>query len=116
MPDIVVVGVVALVAALVGFFVALLIRRSFALNSEATARANSERLVAEARAKQKEILLEAKDEAIKVAKAAEAENKERRSELQRFETRIDKKDQQLDEQASALVEREKKLAEKEQAI
>ncbi|MBI3522336.1 MAG: ribonuclease Y [Chloroflexi bacterium] len=116
MPDIVVVGLVALVAALVGFFTALLIRRSFALASEATARANSERLVAEARAKQKEILLEAKDEAIRVAKAAEADNKDRRAELQRYETRLDKKDEQLDEQASALVEREKKIAQKELAI
>ena len=70
MPDILVVGLVALVAGLVGFAIALLLRRSFALASETAARANSERLVAEARAKQKEIILEAKDEALKVAKAA----------------------------------------------
>src|SRR5438552_6656668 len=64
MPDILVVGLVALVAGLMGFGFALLLRRSFALASETAARANSVRLVAEARAKQKEIILEAKDEAL----------------------------------------------------
>src|SRR5439155_19174939 len=65
MPDIVVVGLVALVAAIVGFGIALLLRRSFALASETTARANADRLLAEARARQNQILLEAKDEALK---------------------------------------------------
>jgi len=111
-----VVGFVALVAALLGFVVALLVRRSFALGSESTARANAERLVAEANARQKEILLEAKDEAIKVAKAAEAENRERRSELQRYEARLDKKDEQLDTQTAELADRERKLTEREAGL
>ncbi|MGH2492774.1 MAG: Rnase Y domain-containing protein, partial [Candidatus Limnocylindria bacterium] len=97
MPDPLVVGLSALVGGLVGFAVALLLRRSLALGSETTARANSERLIAEARAKQKEIILEATDEAIKLAKTAETEIRERRSELQRYETRMDKKDEQLDQ-------------------
>jgi len=113
MPDPLVVGLVALVGGLVGFVVALLLRRSLALGSETTARANSERLVAEARAKQKEIILEAKDEAIKLAKTAETENRERRSELQRYETRLDKKDEQLDQKLAAVDQRERRLVEKE---
>jgi ribonuclease Y len=113
MPDPLVVGLAALVGGLVGFAVALLVRRSLALSSEATARANSERLVAEARAKQKEIILEAKDEAIKLAKTAETENRERRAELQRYETRLDKKDEQLDQKLAAVDQRERRLVEKE---
>jgi ribonuclease Y len=113
MPDPLVVGLVALVGGLVGFVVALLLRRSLALSSETTARANSDRLVAEARAKQKEIILEAKDEAIKLAKTAETENRERRSELQRYETRLDKKDEQLDQKLAAVDQRERRLVEKE---
>src|SRR5437870_12888655 len=93
MPDIVVVGLVALVAAIVGFGIALLLRRSFALASETTARVNADRLLAEARARQNQIILEAKDEALKVAKTAELENRERRAELQRYEGRLDKKDE-----------------------
>ncbi len=116
MPDILVVGLVALVAGLVGFGIALLLRRSFALSSEATARANGERLLAEARAKQKEIILEAKDEAIKVAKTAEAENRERRAELQRYETRLDKKDEQLDQKIAQVDERDRRLGDREKAL
>jgi ribonucrease Y len=113
MSDPLYVGLAALVGGLVGFAVALLIRRSVALSSETTARANSERLIAEARAKQKEIILEAKDEAIKLAKTAETENRERRAELQRYETRLDKKDEQLDQRLAAVDQRERKLVEKE---
>ena len=116
MPDILVVGLVALVAGLVGFAIALLLRRSFALASETAARANSERLVAEARAKQKEIILEAKDEALKVAKAAETENRERRAELQRFESRLDKKDEQLDQKVAQVEERDRRLGEREAEV
>ncbi len=112
MPDILVVGLTALVGGLVGFGIALVLRRSFALSSETTARANAERLLAEARAKQKEIILEAKDEALKVAKSAETENRERRAELQRYETRLDKKDEQLDQKTAQVEERERRLVEK----
>jgi ribonuclease Y len=113
MPDPLVVGLAALVGGLVGFAVALLVRRSLALGSETAARANGERLVAEARAKQKEILLEAKDEAITLAKTAETENRERRAELQRYESRLDKKDEQLDQKLAGVDQRERRLVEKE---
>jgi ribonucrease Y len=113
MSDPLVVGLAALVGGLVGFAVALLVRRSLALGSETAARANGDRLIAEARAKQKEILLEAKDEALTLAKTAETENRERRAELQRYETRLDKKDEQLDQRLAAVDQRERRLVEKE---
>jgi ribonuclease Y len=116
MPDILVVGLVALVAAIVGFGIALLLRRSFALASETTARANADRLLAEARARQNQIILEAKDEALKVAKNAELENRERRAELQRYESRLDKKDEQLDQKIAQVDERDRRFGQKEQEL
>ena len=116
MPDLLVVGVIALVAGLVGFGIAVFLRRSLALGSEAAARANAERLVAEASARQKEILLDAKDEAIKVAKAAEVEVRERRSELQRYESRLDKKDEQLDAKVAQVEERDRRLGERDKQL
>jgi len=116
MPDIVVVGLVALVAAIVGFGIALLLRRSFALASETTERANADRLLAGARARQNQIILEAKDEALKVAKTAELENRERRAELQRYEGRLDKKDEQLDQKIAQVDERDRRLTSKEQEL
>src|SRR5437660_12249927 len=116
MPDILVVGLVALVAGLVGFGIALLLRRSFALASETTARANADRLLAEARARQNQIILEAKDEALKVAKTADTQNRERRAELQRYEGRLDKKDEQLDQKIAQVDERDRRLGQKEQEL
>jgi ribonuclease Y len=114
MPDNLVVGLIALVVgALVGFAIALFLRRSIALSSETTARANADRLLAEARTKQKEIILEAKDEALTVAKTTELENRERRAELQRYETRVDKKDEQLDTKLAQVEERDRRLGERE---
>ena len=116
MSDIFVVGLVALVAGLVGFGIALMVRRSFALGSETAARANADRLLAEARARQNQIILEAKDEALKVAKTAELENRERRAELQRYEGRLDKKDEQLDQKIAQVDERDRRLGQKEQEL
>ena len=114
MSDPAVVGLLALVAGLVvGIVIAVVARRQLALGREAEARANSERLVAEARAKQKEIILEAKDEALKVAKAAELENRERRAELQRYESRLDKKDEQVDQKTAQVEDRDRRLGLKE---
>jgi ribonuclease Y len=116
MPDILVVGAVALAAGLVGFFLALFVRRSIALSSEQTARANADRLLAEARAKQKEIILEAKDEALRIAKQRESEDRERRAELQRYEARLDKKDEQLDTKTEQVEARDGRLAEREKEL
>ncbi|MGH2499363.1 MAG: ribonuclease Y [Candidatus Limnocylindria bacterium] len=116
MSDFLVVGAVALVAVVVGFAIALLLRRALALSSETTAHANADRLVAEARAKQKEIILEAKDEALQTAKTAEAENRERRAELQRYETRLDKKDEQLDAKVAQVEERDRRLDDREASL
>src|SRR5438105_7382569 len=117
MSDPIVVGLLALVVGLVvGTVIAVIARRQLALGREAEARANSERLVVEARAKQKEIILEAKDEALKVAKAAETENRERRAELQRFESRLDKKDEQLDQKVAQVEERDRRLGEREAEV
>jgi ribonuclease Y len=116
MPDILVVGLVALVAGLVGFAIALFFRRSFALSSEQAARANADRLLAEARGKQKEIILEAKDEALRIAKQRESDERERRAELQRYETRLDKKDQQLDTKIEQVEERDRRIGEREKEL
>src|SRR5256885_15843778 len=112
MPDMLVVGLVALVAGLLGFGIALFLRRSFALSSETAARATADRLLAEARTKQKDIILEAKDEALKVAKTAENENRERRAELQRYESRLGKKGEKHDPPGAGVGGRGKKVDEK----
>ena len=82
MPDLVVV-VVAAIAAAVGIAIGFVLRRVVATNAVKHAEHYSERLVAEARAKQKEIVLEGKDEALHLRRAAEEEARETRATLQR---------------------------------
>ena len=57
--------------------------------------------VKEAEARKKEILLEAKDQLIREQKQQERENRERRSDLQRFERRLAQKEELLDKRVEA---------------
>ena len=84
MPDNTVI-VAAAAALVVGIAIGYLSRRFLAANSVKHAEGYAERLMAEARAKQKEIVLEGKDDALKVQRAAEEEAREKRTDLQRQE-------------------------------
>jgi len=77
MPEFAVVAVAA-VAAVIGVFVGFMARRFVAANAVKHAERYAQRLEAEARAKQKEIVLEGKDEALHLRRAAEEEAREQR--------------------------------------
>ncbi|HAU51297.1 MAG TPA: ribonuclease Y, partial [Clostridiales bacterium] len=70
----------------------------------------------EAEAQKKEILLNAKDELIRERNQQERENRERRAEVQRFEARVNKKEELLDQRAADFEKNEKELAEKKSAM
>ncbi len=72
MPDPFVV-LVAAVAVIAGIVIGFLARRMLSAESVKHAEHYAERLIAEARAKQKEIVLEGKDEALRLRRAAEEE-------------------------------------------
>ncbi|HEX2844530.1 MAG TPA: Rnase Y domain-containing protein, partial [Candidatus Limnocylindria bacterium] len=106
MTDIVVLIVVAAVAAVIGIAIGFVARRVFAANAVRHAEQYAERLVAEARAKQKEIVLEGKDEALHLRRAAEEEAREARATLQRSERRLLDREEALDRKVAAFEERE----------
>ena len=66
-----------------GIVIGFLARRFLSGDRVKHAESYAERLMAEARAKQKEIVLEGKDEALQVQRAAEEEAREKRADLQR---------------------------------
>jgi ribonuclease Y len=80
------------------------------------AQKEARRLVDEATAKYSELLLEARQEAVKVRNAAETESKERRFELQRLEKRINQREEGIERKASSLEQREGSLRAKEKDI
>ena len=105
MPEFVVV-IVAAVAAVLGVIIGFVARRFVAANAIKHAEQYAQRLVAEARAKQKEIVLEGKDEALQLRRAAEEEGREQRATVQRSERRLLDREEALDRKVSALEERE----------
>jgi ribonuclease Y len=108
MPELVIV-IVAAVAAIVGVVIGFVARRMVAANAVRHAEQYAQRLVAEARAKQKEIVLEGKDEALHLRRAAEEEAREQRATLQRTERRLLDREEALDRKMAAHEEREEAL-------
>ena len=108
MPEIVVIAVAAM-AALIGAAIGFFARRMIAANAVRHAEQYADRLVAEARAKQKEIVLEGKDEALHLRRAAEDEAREQRATFQRTERRLLDREEALDRKVTAIEERESTL-------
>ena len=71
------------------------------------------RILNEAERRQKEILLEVKEDALRFRQQAEAELKERRKEVQRLERRITQKEENLDRKLESLEQRQRNLQNKE---
>ena len=96
----------ALGALLVGVALGYLARRFLAANAVKHAESYAERIVAEARAKQKEIVLEGKDQALQAQRAAEEEAREKRSDLQRQERLLLDRAESLDRKVEGHERRE----------
>ncbi|GAB4325165.1 MAG: ribonuclease Y [Dehalococcoidia bacterium] len=113
-------AIVAIIAGLVGLLVGAgvgyLLRRKAVETSLRDAQEGSSRILAEAESKQKEILLEAKEEALKLKDAAEAEIRERRSEITRIEKRLEQKEENLERKLSAIERREEQVAHRETEV
>jgi ribonuclease Y len=77
------------------------------------AQMEAQKLLAEAKDKRKETILEAKEEAIKIRASAEADYRERRSELQRQEKRLSQKEENLDRRIASIERQEHSIAMKE---
>lgn len=78
-----------------------------------TAGESADRLLDEAKSRQRELLLEARDEALKIKTAAELELRDRRSELHRQERRLQQKEETLDRRLETLERRERLIGDKE---
>ena len=109
MPDLAIV-VAAAIAAVAGIVIGFVLRQVVATNAVKHAEQYSERLVSDARAKQKEIVLEGKDEALHLRRAAEEEARESRANLQRSERRLLDREEALDRKVTSIEEREDALA------
>ena len=107
------VAAIVAVAAIAGIAIGFMARRLLAARGSRHAEQYAERLMADARAKQKEIVLEAKDEGLRLRRVAEDEAREARATLQRGETRLLDREEGLDRKIVALEEREAALIQRQ---
>ncbi|HEV3484041.1 MAG TPA: ribonuclease Y, partial [Vicinamibacterales bacterium] len=112
----VVLAVVAVVAIAAGFAIGFVARSIWASQTIHAAQEKAGRIIAEARAQQKELILQAKDEQVRLAREAEEDARSRRGELSALEKRLLQRDEQLDQRADMLEERDRKLIAREREI
>src|SRR5688500_4210052 len=116
MNDPVVLTVVGLIALAVGFGIGFVARSVWASQTLRAAQDKAGRIVAEARAQQKELILQAKDEQVRLAREAEEDARNRRGELGQLERRLLQRDEQLDQRADMLEQRDRKLISREREL
>jgi len=110
------VAVTALIAVVVGIAVGFLVRGVWASQTVKAAQDKAGRIVAEARAQQKDLILEAKDEKLRLQREAEEEARAKRSEFQGLERRLLNRDEQLDQRADLLEEKARKINDREREV
>ena len=103
----------AVVGVAIGLGLGFVARSQWANQSIKTATEKAARIVADARAQQKDLILEAKEEKIRLQREAEDDARERRAELTNYERRLHSRDEQLDQRADMLEQRDRKLLEKQ---
>ena len=108
----IIVGLALVLGILVGYF----IRQLVANREIQRTRKEAQKLLDEATTKYDELLRAAREEAIKVANAAEAESKERRLEIQRIEKRVHQKEEALERKLESIERRERDLDSKKKEV
>lgn len=99
----------SVVAAILGFAVGYLLKNRSIGKNITKLEEEANRALGEARNRSKELVLEARDRALKISEDAEAEAKRRARELNRQESRLQARRESLEERLDALEVRDSKL-------
>ncbi|MET1231344.1 MAG: ribonuclease Y [Candidatus Limnocylindrales bacterium] len=80
------------------------------------AQEKSGRIIAEAQARQKDLILQGKEEQVRLQREAEDDARAKRAEIGTFENRLLQRDAQLDERSEMLEARDRKLLDREREL
>ncbi|MDD5092936.1 MAG: ribonuclease Y [Dehalococcoidia bacterium] len=108
--------VIILVASVAGWAIGFYLRRTETSRKARISEAKATELVKETEAKQKELLLQAKEEAVKIKSEAENEYRQRRIEISRLEKKFGQRLENLDRKVESFENRERTLSQKEREI
>ncbi|MBR2044450.1 MAG: ribonuclease Y [Clostridia bacterium] len=113
-------GAVAVVLGVVGFFIGMSYRRKSDDKTIGSAKEEAKRILTDAmksaETKKKELLVEAKDEVLRLRQENDKELRERRSDIQRQENRLQQKEENLDKKIDNLEAKEEKLQKRAKEI
>ena len=103
-------------ATVVGVIVGFVVRGTLASQAMKEADEKAALIVEKARSQQKDLILEAKDEKLRLQREAEDEARAKRNELANLERRLLQRDEQLDQRADMLEQRDRKLMDREREL
>ncbi|HET9016086.1 MAG TPA: ribonuclease Y [Thermomicrobiaceae bacterium] len=112
-------AIVVLLAVALGIIAGVvthLIMRATATSKVRAAEVDAQRVIEEAESRRRELILEGKDEAIRLRDEVERELASRRKESERSERRLQQKEEQLDRRLEQLDRRERKIQQSEHEI
>lgn len=105
-----------LAVAIVGFAIGYLAKQYLGASRLRSAEAKANRLLADAQAKQKEVILQAQEEALRIRHQAEGENQRRRADLQRQEERLQRRRESLERRLEPIEAKERQLEAREREL
>jgi ribonuclease Y len=105
-----------LVGVAIGVFGGTIVQQRVRKNRIETAEQSAARILNEADRRQKEVLLEGKEEATRVRQQVESEIRDRRKEVQRAEQRVNQKEETLDRKLEGFEQRQRNLQSKERDL
>lgn len=107
---------VGLAAGGIGIFAGQQLSRRGVFGRLASAETRAAEVVNDAEARQKELLLEAKEEAVKIRSGAEQDARQQRNELKIDQNRLRQKEESLDRKTETLEQRDRRLTGREQQV
>jgi len=116
MDNFILVVLAAVVSGAVAFAAGYFVKQRAGAEASRLAQAGAGRIIEEARTNQKELILEAKEEAVKIKSAAEQDARERRAEVQRREQRLAQREETFERKSEGLEKRDRGLVAKETQI
>jgi len=112
----IVIFIVAVIGLGIGAFIGYLARKRWAQNRKDSIEAKIENIIAEAKTKQKDILLKAQDKSIKILEESKEEIRQKNGELSSQKKRLDKRETFFDQKLSEFENKKQELVDKAERV
>ncbi|HPI67218.1 MAG TPA: ribonuclease Y [bacterium] len=105
-----------LIGLLLGLSIGYLVRRALARRYAESAEARAEKIIEEAKVKYRDVLMDAKDKALKIIDEAKGEEQERRKEINELQRRLEKRESMFDQKLLEFEDKKQQLLDKAEKV